>query len=239
MEKNVYEIIQDWHELLKNGIISEDEFITKKKELLGNEEAKNANVETEILVESYSDNQNNYHENIYEEDNFISKYRALIALCILCLIILGSYYYKYIDVKPTENIIQENIDNSNNENEPYGFYQKIMNSYYSQLKEHQCEKIPSFFSEKIDTFFSKKNATKNDVLNECNNYQNRFPYFDYELNEYSFNVDNTDEKNVIVKYDLIVRLKKNENGNWKIYNLTLTAIFDENNKIKSITEIKR
>jgi len=65
MEKNAYEIIQDWHELLKNGIISEDEFITKKKELLGNEEAKNANVETEILVESYSDNQNNPGETGY------------------------------------------------------------------------------------------------------------------------------------------------------------------------------
>lgn len=31
MEKNVYEIIQDWHELLKSGIITEDEFIAKKK----------------------------------------------------------------------------------------------------------------------------------------------------------------------------------------------------------------
>lgn len=41
MEKNIYEIIQDWHELLKNGTITEDEFNSKKNELLNFEKLKN------------------------------------------------------------------------------------------------------------------------------------------------------------------------------------------------------
>ncbi len=35
MEKNVYQIIRDWHGLLKSGVITELEFIEKKNELLG------------------------------------------------------------------------------------------------------------------------------------------------------------------------------------------------------------
>ena len=31
MEKDIYEIIKDWHELFENGIITEEEFIAKKK----------------------------------------------------------------------------------------------------------------------------------------------------------------------------------------------------------------
>jgi len=37
MEKNVYQVLQDWHELLKSGVITEEEFAAKKNELLGGE----------------------------------------------------------------------------------------------------------------------------------------------------------------------------------------------------------
>ena len=40
MERNIYAIIQDWHELLKNGTITEDEFNSKKNELLNIEKIK-------------------------------------------------------------------------------------------------------------------------------------------------------------------------------------------------------
>jgi hypothetical protein len=34
MVKNKYQLIQEWHELLISGIISEEDFEEKKKELL-------------------------------------------------------------------------------------------------------------------------------------------------------------------------------------------------------------
>ena len=47
MNKNVYQILQDWHELLKSGVITEEEFAAKKKELLGGDKrtSKNSNQE--------------------------------------------------------------------------------------------------------------------------------------------------------------------------------------------------
>ncbi|MGQ7947179.1 hypothetical protein [Flavobacterium sp. WC2509] len=96
MEKTVYEIIKDWHELFKNDVISEEEFIAKKKELLENDKSKIEAFknEPEIIVENISSNQYDYHEDVYEEESFISKYKLFIILTIICLLIFGYYYYE-------------------------------------------------------------------------------------------------------------------------------------------------
>jgi hypothetical protein len=40
MEKNIYQVLQDWHELLKSGAITEAEFTAKKNELFGTNQKK-------------------------------------------------------------------------------------------------------------------------------------------------------------------------------------------------------
>lgn len=120
MEKTVYEIIKDWHELFKKGIISEEEFIAKKKELLENDkpEVEIFENEPEIILESISKNQYDYHEDIFEEESFISKYRLFIILAIICLLIFGYYYYdknKTIN-EVNEPVIGTYIINSDNNN---------------------------------------------------------------------------------------------------------------------------
>ena len=117
MEKTVYEIIQDWHEIYKNGVISEDEFITKKKELLETDksEIETFENEPEIIVESISDTKYNYHEDVYEEESFVSKYRLIIIFTIICLLIFGSFYY-FQNIKKSEPIIGTYIINADNNN---------------------------------------------------------------------------------------------------------------------------
>lgn len=106
MEKSVYEIIEDWHELLKNGIISQEEFIIKKKELLdsGKSKVETGITEQTILSNNISENKYDYHEEIYEEESFISKYKLFIILAIICLLIFGYYYY---DKNKTINEVTE------------------------------------------------------------------------------------------------------------------------------------
>ena len=82
MDKNIYEIIKDWHELFQNGIITEEEFIAKKKELLETEIPKVNVIENEPLTitENLNHSQYNSYEEIYEEESFVSKYKLLIIL---------------------------------------------------------------------------------------------------------------------------------------------------------------
>ena len=117
MEKTVYEVIQDWHELYKNGVISEDEFIAKKKELLQSDKSKIETFENEpeIIVESNIDTKYDYHEDVYEEESFVSKYRLIIILAVICLLIFGTFYY-FQNIKKSEPTIGTYIVNANNNN---------------------------------------------------------------------------------------------------------------------------
>lgn len=118
MEKNVYEIIQDWHELLKNGVISKEQFITKKNELLNIEKPIVEIIDTkpEIIVESA---ENHNYESIKKIDNkqFFSKYLFFIILGLVSIFFF-IFYYLY---------------QNNNKIEDDKFY-------VSLLKEHLIEK---------------------------------------------------------------------------------------------------
>ena len=85
MEKNIYTIIQDWHELFKNGTITEDEFNLKKNELLNLEKITIEDIAKEKKL-----------DDIWDKKNAKSFYKKiLIGLGILCLVfILFNIYNK-------------------------------------------------------------------------------------------------------------------------------------------------
>lgn len=94
MEKTIYELLKDWHELYKSGVISEKEFINKKTELLSNNKVNIINLEEhDVGIENFVSNQYNYEENLYEEESFFSKYKLFIILIIICSLIFGLNYY--------------------------------------------------------------------------------------------------------------------------------------------------
>ncbi|EMY3554921.1 SHOCT domain-containing protein [Flavobacterium psychrophilum] len=159
MEKNVYEIIQDWYELLKNGTISEEEFIAKKKELLENGKSIIETIETVplIITEKVSNNQYDYHEVIYEEESFMSKYKLFIILAVICSFIFGYYYY-------TENIKNKEIS------EPtIGTY--IINADEKNLVHFHTE--PDINTERNAYFNSRDTVYVSEI-------QNNFGYIEYE-----------------------------------------------------------
>jgi hypothetical protein len=98
MENSIYKTIQDWYDLLKNGVITEAEFIAKKNELLGKEKTT-----TEVIKDAPETNENkkdfhSYYEKNQEEfeenkESFVSKYLLFIILGTICIVIFSFYYY--------------------------------------------------------------------------------------------------------------------------------------------------
>ena len=159
MEKNVYEIIQDWHELLKNEIISKGEFMAKKRELLENEKSVVESIENKplIITESVSNNQYNYHEEIYEEESFFSKYKLFIILAVICSLIFGYNYYT------------ENLKNKEFSEPIIGMY--IINAGENNLVHFHTE--PNVNTERNAYFNSRDTVYVSEI-------QNNFGYIEYE-----------------------------------------------------------
>ena len=83
MERNIYAIIQDWHELLKNGTITEDEFNSKKNELLNIEKIK-----------SEEQGKQNVHDTIeFEKSKSFFNNTILYTIGIICIGILAIYFF--------------------------------------------------------------------------------------------------------------------------------------------------
>ena len=103
MEKNIYAIIQDWHELFKNGTITEDEFNSKKNELLNFEKKK---------IEEQEKQRTNENVEFEKSKRFVHN-SILYTLLIICFGILVFYYYNQYENKniETENSFVESDEN--------------------------------------------------------------------------------------------------------------------------------
>ena len=90
MEKDIYEILQDWHKLLESGVISLEEFAAKKQELLKIDESE---IKGDRVATQQSDNSTPFFSEIDDKENFILKYRLIGILLTLSIGIFGYYYY--------------------------------------------------------------------------------------------------------------------------------------------------
>ena len=79
MEKNEYQIIQEWYELVKEGIITEAEFAIKKDALLGKvKEASSVNTTNE--------------EKEVSENNWWTRNKSWVIILIVILILAYIIY---------------------------------------------------------------------------------------------------------------------------------------------------
>jgi quinol-cytochrome oxidoreductase complex cytochrome b subunit len=106
MEKNIYSIIQDWHELFKNGTINEHEFNLKKNELLNFEKIKNEAGEKAKDIEKIE----------YEKSKKFFN-RAYIFTAVIFALIFSFIIYNNVKDNNEGNIEQASFENEPNEND--------------------------------------------------------------------------------------------------------------------------
>ncbi|SHG53884.1 hypothetical protein SAMN05444372_10713 [Flavobacterium micromati] len=101
MEKNIYGIIQDWHELLKNGTITENEFNSKKNELLNIEKKKTEEQEKQRINDNVE----------FEKSKSFVNNSILYTIGIICIGILAFYFFNRNDEEfETENNSVGNVE---------------------------------------------------------------------------------------------------------------------------------
>ena len=96
MEKNNYEIIQEWHALLKNGTITEEEFAAKKSQLLNGGKIHNKNIEHQVIEPKIE----------IEKSKGLFDNSVLLIVGIVCVLLIGAFFY-------TRDNKSNNLDNEN------------------------------------------------------------------------------------------------------------------------------
>ena len=185
MENNIYEIIQDWHELLKNDTINEMEFNLKKNELLNMNKIKREKQEKDKIKETIE----------FEKSKRFVNNTILYTILIICIGILAIYFYDRNN--DAENIESEDYTRETIENETtlgnyivqadslnlVHFYEQpdistVKKSYFSTNDTVYVSKIDNDFGYVIFVNSKGQKSTgwlkleKMNYCNECENNQN-------------------------------------------------------------------
>jgi len=97
MDKNVYQLLHDWGELYKNGVITEEEFAAKKKELLGGEKTKQSlPLNENIRVLSYDEQReiDLEYDLLFNKKSWFKKNKFWLFIAFFTIIVSVFLYYK-------------------------------------------------------------------------------------------------------------------------------------------------
>lgn len=125
MEKNIYDIIQDWHELLNQGIISESEFNVKKHELLNSKQIIEQGNNSTIIELSNKEKKTSIHKTNNQKSKNQNLILVILGLAFISLITF--YIFKLYSV--------------NHESDDY---------YVAQLEDHLIKKWEILKEKPID-----------------------------------------------------------------------------------------
>lgn len=100
MEKTVYQIVQEWHELLVLGIVNETEFQEKKTELLGKDQTQqnivaketSANLNVNNQTKTIQESQSTFNYKQWFQNNKV----AVVVVALIISSVSFWYYYNYI-----------------------------------------------------------------------------------------------------------------------------------------------
>lgn len=142
---------------------------------------------------------------------------------------------KEFNNKNSENTVysNQNVNSENNESKIKG----IIDNYYNAISNKDYNEFYNLFSSNVN-FFGKPNYTVDEIIEENKNYQKRWPYYEVNLDTSSFEFIPNGSK-TITQYRIFYKVKKNQNDNWKIFDLKMKMIFNQNLQIESVNEYKQ
>ena len=158
----------------------------------------------------------------------------------------GSQFIKLnnFDTQPSATIYEtnQNIDSTNTVYTSQNSEQEvnadavknIVHNYYKAISEKDFNEFYNIFSPNVN-FFGKPDYTVSDIIVENKNYQKRWPYYEVNLDENSFNIRHFG-KRTNVQYRIFYKVKKKQEDSWKIFDLRMNLILNQNSQIESVNE---
>ena len=167
------------------------------------------------------------HNPSNKENKIVAKsnYKVLgLAAVGLVAILLSIYSFAFSD--QTEVISpKEKLEN-------------LVAEYYQSMNSNQIEKLPKFLSPKIESWYGDKNPTQEEVIRNAKEHRGKYPFSSSNIDWDTFKVIHQEDDSYHVSYEMIYRSKKNISDDYTVYDLKLITKWDEDYKLRSITEVR-
>jgi len=128
---------------------------------------------------------------------------------------------------------------SDNDITPEEQLKEIVADYYQSMNSNQIEKLPEFLSPQVTGWYGKQNPSREWIYRNAKDHRGKYPYSSSDIDWNSFNVIPAEAGGYNVTYEMIYRSKQKITDDYAVYDLKLITQWDDNFKLKSITEISR
>lgn len=152
-----------------------------------------------------------------------SKILGLAAVGLLA-IILAIYSFAFPGETPSKS--------------PNGQLREIVADYYQSMNSNQIEKLPEFLSPQITSWYGEQNPTREEIYRNAKAHRGKYPFSSSDIDWDSFIVIPEKNGDYHVSYEMIYRSKEKITDDYTVYDLKLITKWDEDFKLKSITEIR-
>ncbi|WP_346239165.1 serine/threonine protein kinase [Niabella insulamsoli] len=110
----------------------------------------------------------------------------------------------------------------------------FIRSYYQQRS--NCGGLSRFFNNTVKQYYNKSNVPLKTIEAECEGYHGKWRFTEAEINNQSYVFTHNENGKSYVDFNMLYHIKQNEADDWISYNIDVSVIIDENNKIERIVE---
>lgn len=134
-----------------------------------------------------------------------------------------------------DNKVFKSTDNVSPDNDI--MIKDFVSKYYNAISNKDYPEFYNLFSSNVN-FFGNLNYSVEKIIEESVKYQTRWAYFEVNLDQNSFEIIPNGSK-TIVQYRVFYKVKKRIQDDWKIFDLKMLMVLNQDFLIESINEYKQ
>lgn len=119
---------------------------------------------------------------------------------------------------------------------PENELKSVVDEYYHAMNFNKIETLPKFLSPNIREWYGNRNLTLSEVMKNARIQRTRYPFVYSEIDWTSFQIKLHKNNEYFVSYNMIHRAKRNLNDPYQVFHLHIKTYWDQNLKLKAITE---
>lgn len=111
-----------------------------------------------------------------------------------------------------------------------------LNDYYRSRSD--CNTLYRFFGDTVKQYYNKSNVSMSSIMKECESYHGKWKFTEANINNESYVFTHNQNGGTTVSFNMLYKIKQNEEDDWIPYNIDVTAVFDADKKIQRIVETR-
>lgn len=116
---------------------------------------------------------------------------------------------------------------------------EIVADYYQSMNSNQIERLPAFLSPQVTSWYGAQNPTREEIYRNAKAHRGKYPFSSSNIDWESFQVIPAEAGGYRVTFEMIYRSKAKITDDYTVYDLKLITQWDDNFKLKGITEIRK